>query len=269
MISILTVLAMTVCSVPLAAAEPDQEEENGSFVEMADVPGNIRALFAPEELPSSGRTRVSRAGAPEERAALRIVDTDDLNSIRVETPDGEGIAKVFAAPVRYENERGEIEFIDTSMTAENFVASLFTGYDYRNTANSIHIQFSRRPAKGIQIDHLFTLAVAGPEAASLPNGSADQTAEGNGRMVYPRAFGEHTWLEYVNIHTGLKENIVLEENIGTNRFSFVFESAEYIPVLSDDRLTIRVVHSDNQDDIKYQFHLPSPIRKRLLSALRV
>ncbi|HJD24374.1 MAG TPA: hypothetical protein H9694_09595 [Firmicutes bacterium] len=248
-ISLLTVSALLACTVPVFSVEAENSTEDSGLIDLSAVPENIRSLLDVED--NSVQTR--SVNSSNTVSDLQIVDTDDLNSIRVESSDGQGTAKVFATPIRYENDEGEIEFIDTSMTQEGFFTSLFTGYDYRNTANDIHLQFSKRPTKGIRVDEAFTMAVYNPEANSLPNGTVDQTAEGNGRIVYPEAFGEHTYLEYVNINTGLKENIVLEQNIGKNRFSFVFESEEYIPVLSDDGLTIRVMHKDDPADVKYQF----------------
>ena len=253
-ISLASVFAIMLCTVPVVSATgADNVEENTGFVDIASVPANILSLIGLDESAPSGGIHPQSAVPSNEAPVQQIVDTDDFNSIRIEDGEGNGTAKIFATPVRYETDEGEIEFIDTSMTAESFVTSLFSGYDYRNTANDIHLQFSKRPTKGIRVDEAFTMAVHNPEANSRPNGTVDQTPEGNGRIVYPEAFGEHTYLEYVNINTGLKENIVLEENIGKNRFSFVFESEEYIPVLSDDGLTIRVVHKDDPTDVKYQF----------------
>ena len=112
-ISLLTVSALTACMIPLTSAELAQEEVSNGFVDMADVPENIRALLTLDDIPSSNKGRTNRSIAMDETAALRIVDTDDLNSIRLESADGQGIAKIFSSPVRYENEDGEIEFIDT------------------------------------------------------------------------------------------------------------------------------------------------------------
>ncbi len=103
------------------------------------------------------------------------------------------------------------------------------------------------------MDESFTYAVYNPTKVNLPDGVADKTTNANGRMVYDGAFGEHTYIEYINTNTGLKENIVLEQNIGKNRFEFVFESDEYIPVLSEDKTTVLIVHEDSVDTVKYRF----------------
>ena len=246
-ISLLSVIALVFCFFPPVSAD---QNESIPYVNISSLPDNIRLLLdlEPEKTSPSGQRR--SAAVP-----LRVRDTDDPNSILVEDAGGNGTAKVFGVPIRYEDEAGEMRFIDTSMTAENPLTILFGGYDYRNTANNTSFQFSKKPEKGIQVDEAFTLAVHNPDNAKLPQGYTDQTAEGNGRMTYPKAFGEHTYVEYINTNTGLKENIILEQNIGRNRFDFIFESEEYIPVLSADGLTIRVVHKSNAAEEVY--HLTS------------
>ena len=247
-ISLASVLALLACTVPVVSATgADKVEENTGFVDIASVPANILSLIGLDESAPSGGIHPQSAVPSNEAPVQQIVDTDDFNSIRIEDGEGNGTAKIFATPVRYETDEGEIEFIDTSMTAESFVTSLFSGYDYRNTANSFTLRFSKQPATGLNMDGDFTMAVYNPEDLPLANGTVDQTAEGNGRITYPEAFGEHTYLEYINTPTGVKENIVLEENTGKNRFDFVFESATHQPVLSEDGSTLFIVRKDDPE----------------------
>ena len=244
----LTATALFACAIPAVSAEetavPDATpaDEAPAYIDLSAVPDNIRFLLDTDE-PSGGAQTYS-ADANSAASALRVVDTDDRNSIRIEDGEGNGTAHIFATPVRYETDEGEIEFIDTSMTQESFVTSLFSGYDYRNAANSFTLRFSKQPATGLNMDGDFTMAVDG---VSLPKGTADQTPEGNGRITYPETFGEHTYLEYINTPTGVKENIVLEQNIGKNRFDFVFASDTHQPVLSEDGSTLFIVRKDDPE----------------------
>lgn len=151
------------------------------------------------------------------------------------------------------SKEGNTQFINTSMSETSFWDSVLTDYDYRNAANRTEFQFSKKPDKGIRVDKAFTYAINNSDKRKLLKGYIDQTAEGNGRMVYPEAFGEGTYVEYINTSTGLKENIILEKNIGQNKFEFIFESKEYVPVLSEDKTTIQVVHRDDPNDVKYSF----------------
>ena len=201
--SLLTVSALLACTIPaVSAAEEAEAEENTGFVDAASVPDNILSLIGLDKsAPSVGIH--PQSVAPNAAPVPQIVDTDDLGTIRVEDSQGNGTAHVFAVPVRYETEEGEIEFIDTSMTQESFVTSLFSPYDYRNTANSFTLQYAKKPDTGLNMDGDFTMAVYNPEDLPLANGTVDQTAEGNGRITYPEAFGEHTYLEYTNTTTGV------------------------------------------------------------------
>ncbi len=244
-ISFVSVFALLACTTPAFAAETDSPAEESGFLSLSDVPDNIRFLLDTEA--SAGGAQALSANSSSAVSALQIVDTDDLGTIRVEDSQGNGTAHVFAVPVRYETDEGEIEFIDTSMTQESFVTSLFSPYDYRSTANSFTLQYAQQPDTGLNMDGDFTMAVYNPEDLPLANGTVDQTAEGNGRITYPEAFGEHTYLEYINTTTGVKENIVLEENIGKNRFDFVFESDTHQPVLSEDGTAISIVKKDDPE----------------------
>lgn len=250
-LSVVSVLAMLFCLTPPVTADTDPQDES-PFVDIDTLPDNIRTLLDLNNTGNVGGVPGRSAAPAAEAPLLQVVNTDDLNSIRVEDSSGNGTAKVFGVPVRYEDDEGETHFIDTSMAGESLLTSLIDGYDYRNAANSFSVQYSKKPDKGIRVDKAFTMAVYNPEKEKLPKGYTDQTTEGYGRMVYPQAFGEHTYIEYINTNTGVKENIVLEENTGRNRFDFVFASEEYLPVLTEDGLTVQIVRKDNPEEIFYR-----------------
>ncbi len=60
-------------------------------------------------------------------------------------------------------------------------------------------------------------------------------------FVYPQAFGTDTYVEYSNTAGGVKENIVLEKNMGRNAFAFTLETATHTPVLNADGTSITLV----------------------------
>lgn len=250
-LSVVSVLAMLFCLTPPVTADTDPQDES-PFVDIDTLPDNIRTLLDLNNTGNVGGVPGRSVAPAAEAPLLQVVNTDDLNSIRVEDSSGNGTAKVFGVPVRYEDDEGETHFIDTSMAGESLLTSLIDGYDYRNAANSFSVQYSKKSDKGIRVDKAFTMAVYNPEKEKLPKGYTDQTTEGYGRMVYPQAFGEHTYIEYINTNTGVKENIVLEENTGRNRFDFVFASEEYLPVLTEDGLTVQIVRKDNPEEILYR-----------------
>lgn len=266
-LSMILATSLMLCIVsPIAVfADSNIPQEESPFLEISSLPDNIRFLLNDtlSEMSSSGEAEPAQSVNNKARTAdvstqadfkqLQVLNTEHLTNIQVEDGNGNGRALVFGVPIRYTDEDGNIQFIDTSMEEINFLNSLFTDYDYQNAANNTQFQFSKKPDKGIRVDKAFTYAVYNPDKRKLPKGYTDKTAEGNGRMVYPEAFGEDTYVEYINTNTGLKENIVLQKNIGQNRFEFIFESKNYIPVLSEDKTVIRVVHRDDPDKIQYHF----------------
>lgn len=69
---------------------------------------------------------------------------------------------------------------------------------------------------------------------------------------YKNAFGENTALEYVNINTGVKENLILYKNIGINEFEFVFSSNTHTPILAKDNKSISIINNAT-GEIDYHF----------------
>ena len=257
-IGFLSVVAMVFCMSALdSSVKVSAEEQPASkYVDTDTVPANIKALLELREPAAATVLPEQRINAIQaiQQPAPQILNTDDLGSILLEDANGKGIAKVFGQPIRYADEDGQIHFIDTSMTEENALTAFTTGYDFRNTANAVSIRYSKKPDKGIRIDRALSLAVYNPNKIKLPKGYAEQMEDGAGRMVYPEAFGTHTYVEYINTNTGVKRNTVLEQNIGVNRFDFVLESKTYIPVLSEDASSIQVVRKDDPSQVAYVFY---------------
>ena len=71
-------------------------------------------------------------------------------------------------------------------------------------------------------------------------------------MTYPEAFGEDTYVEYINTTKGFKENIILTQYTGQTRFDFRWASDTHTLVLADDG-SIQVVQRDDPTAIDYRF----------------
>ncbi|MDO5559965.1 MAG: DNRLRE domain-containing protein [Oscillospiraceae bacterium] len=77
-----------------------------------------------------------------------VRDDDDLYSITYENEDGSKYSKLFNTQIKYENENGEVEFIDTSIE-ENIDS---TGeYQYKNAANDFLAEFSTDAQTGVRL----------------------------------------------------------------------------------------------------------------------
>lgn len=81
-------------------------------------------------------------------ATQKVVQTDNPYEIQTENADGSGQGTLFAAPVKYVDEDGQIRFIDSSIVRKGFFRSLFQSYTYTNAANSVQVEYSPESAKG-------------------------------------------------------------------------------------------------------------------------
>lgn len=223
--------AMEIAEPPVAATE-------SQFL-FSDVPENVRALLA------SGK-------ALSEVAEDKILQSDSPNELITQHPDGSYTVEVYGAPVSYEDESGRLQFIDTGMIPVQDAKKATEGYAYRNAANGFEVLFSSDARKGILVNERFTMAIADVAALASRSAVVDRDKNSDGRLTYPKAFGEGTYVEYINIGVGLKENIVLERNIGKNRFDFAWASDTHIPVLSEDSKFIQIVAKNNPEQVDYE-----------------
>ncbi len=152
--SIVVVLSFVICMIPHIGIETTATEVS-PFVATEDLPENIRYLLGldfaeAQPIDTSGVATLATTRIQQEQSAqLQVLNTDDLNTIRMENSNGDGKALVFGVPIRYENKNGELEFIDTSMKEIGLFASLLNGYKYQNSANKTTFRFAQEPDKGI------------------------------------------------------------------------------------------------------------------------
>ena len=241
---ILSIFCVFALIIPMMGSQLVFAEFNGleesageTGVTLSKVPANVRALVDTE--------------TPDEDL---ILPGDTLFEINTVHPDGTGTVEVFGVPVRYEDENGEMRFIDTGMKKHGLLDSLKEGYDYRNEANDFTVQFSKGAEKGYNFNGAFTVSPINESNAKSRNAVAGADENSDGRLTYPNAFGKKTSLEYINISLGVKENIILEENTGQNRFSFNWQSDTHIPVLSGDGKFIEIVSKDDPEQVDYRIN---------------
>ena len=184
--------------------------------------------------------------------AIRILPDDNLYSITAENEDGKGKIELYSTPVKFTDDDGNVSFIDTGMTQNGMMRSLFDGYSYKNTANSFTAEFSTNAEKGFSLNKQFTFGVyqADTEAAK---GYVDTDELGNGRMVYEDFYGSGTTLAHTNINTGVKNEIVLTEPAEQNVFSFLYTSSTHDLVLAEDNAAVFLVDQADEENIDYIF----------------
>lgn len=205
-------------------AEPELSTGGHPLMAAAAVPETVRELIGLE------------ADAPQ-----KVVQTDNLYEILTENEDGSGQGTLFAAPVKYIDKNGQAQFIDSSIVPKGIFRSLFQSYTYTNASNSVQVEYSKDSAKGVRLDGGITMAVADTKQPDDMPGFVREEAGKDDVFVYPQAFGPDTYVEYSNTAGGVKENIVLEKNVGRNEFAFTLETATHTPVLSADNTSITLV----------------------------
>ena len=217
-------------------------EEN--TVSISKVPDNIKSL-----VPDPTADKIIMDSETEDEAELFT-----LRTINSET--GEGTITVYSVPVKYMDSTGKMQFIDTSMKPVTAAESVQSGFIYRNAANSFLVEFGNTASKGINFDNAFIFEVnsntVSSKTAQIQN-SPVQAENGHGKIIYPNAFGPNTKVEYINTEGGLKENIILNEYTGQNRFDFTFRSETHVPVLVENGKYLLIADKNNPNKIDYRF----------------
>lgn len=221
----------------------EQLSTDKSYVSFTTLPDNVKLQMESNE------------ASEEQQVGDTIIPSDDPYTITVEHADGSRTVEVFADPVRYTDNEGLTQFIDTAMEKTDWTTSLFQGYAYKNAANALNVRYANTAKKGVAVDDAFTLILLPDEnqsSGSSQSADVDTTENGNGRLTYPRAFGDHTYVEYINTVKGFKENIILEQYTGQNRFDFRWASDTHTLTLADDG-SIEIARKDEPSQIDYRF----------------
>ena len=238
-ISVLSLLApwSVTAQTELYAAQPVEKEPVSeaaqAFDQIQELPKNIQALLSDV---ASAKDDV-------------VVPSDDPYELTVQHADGSYTTEVYATPVKYTDDNGETQYIDTAMKDRSVWDVVTFNQTRRNQNGYVDLAYAARVTDGVEVDNAFSLSV--PAQKGQKKAVSTETDEGDGKIVYPQAFGENTYVEYINTYSGFKENIVLEKNIGKNTFDFVWESDEYMPVLTDDDKAICVVPKNDPTQSEY------------------
>ena len=215
--------------------------------------GQAEAAVSPEAAPVYQKWQELpqniQALMPQLEQADVIVPSDDPYELTVKHPDGTYTTEVYAVPVKYQDSQGETQYVDTSLQTPSLLKRMFSSQAYTNKEGYVALTYPTEISKGVQVDGAFTWSI--PEQEQQDKADGTTTPEGSGKVVYSEAFGENTYVEYINTYAGFKENIVLEKNIGQNTFDFVFESDEYMPVLVDESRAIEIVLKSDPGQSEY------------------
>jgi len=190
-----------------------------------------------------------------------VVLDDDLYTVTADNSDGTKTACMFGMPVKYKDVDGTTKFIDTSIQETSILKKVTDGYDYINGANEFEVEFSKNPAKGIKVsteNYSLIMSIMNPysETTAIKKNKANDTEKRvftEDSFVYENAFGADTSVKYTNTNVGLKEDIILDKNVGLNKFDFEIDTKGDIPILSSDGATITIADKSDPNIVKYSF----------------
>ncbi len=143
----------------------------------------------------------------------------DLNTIIFQNRDGSKTAYHYSDPVKYTDKDGKIK------DKKNKLSETSNG-DYTNAENDINAYFPKKihKNKGVQMtfgEHTVEMSpnINGNSGACRQTGH-DKNSNPTDYVEYPDVFEEGVSVRYTTTFGGYKEDIILNENVGVNRFEF-------------------------------------------------
>lgn len=188
---------------------------------------NMKTLSA-EEIPE-----VLEQGIIEEKGHVeRLYDHEvDLNTVVFENVDGTETAYIFDEPVKYVTSDGEIRDKSNSL-----YSSAVDGYAYVNSDNDIQTWFPSNLGEnsGVRVQY------QGDVIEMYPYQREEKSVNSISNSVYyNEVFGDETAVYYTPTFSGVKEDIVLYQYPGSNRFSFVLHCGELIPSIENNEIVLQ------------------------------
>ena len=239
---LINVLSASAESVPVI-----ESQEKSTVYSLNSVPDNIKSLLK------------------EQTDVISIQKDDDIYSLTTNKNDGSHNTTVYSVPIKFENKNGEKEFIDTSIVSNGLIEKIFQDYQYKNKANNLTTEFSTNINKGVRFTTDGSILEMKPKGSvssqsnktnvqvstDIKTGSINSDI--NDAFIYHNAFGADTEVKYYNTNTGVKEDIILNRNIGKNRFEFEINTNGDIPKLTQGSEQIEIYDKNDLSKLKYRF----------------
>ena len=162
---------------------------------------------------------VTLAMAQEAQHVNRLDEQEtNLHTVIFQNRGGNKTAYVYSQPVKYVTADGLVRDKDTAITE-----STLAGFAYAMTDNSITAHFAPTTSGGVVIEF------AGHGMRMIPEGSTlvstATRGDGDNEILYNNAFGARTVLRYQTQLNGVKEDIILLQNVGKYSFNFLLTTA--------------------------------------------
>jgi hypothetical protein len=172
----------------------------------------------------------------------------DMNTIIFQNTDGTKSMYYYGVPVKYTDPDGVIRD-KSNKVVENQDKAAYPEYSYQNKANDIVTLFPKILSRedGIVLENAGTKIELIPynytdaendettavESSARKEECVHNDGESADAVIYDNVFGGGTKLQYTPTFMGFKEDLILEQNTGINRFQFILKSGELQAVLEN------------------------------------
>lgn len=174
------------------------------------------------------------------------------HTINLENKDGSNTVYLFSEPISYTDENGKLKTKDISVEKQTDKKLKSNGYEYTNGQNDYRIHFSTNSSTGLYIEFDNSSYSIIPQSDNSAEG-AESTSEILGERFedfeYKNIYGEGTNLKFYPQLNGVKDEIVLNSNIGKNIFSFKLTTSNCKAVLNNDG-TVSLISNDNGESVQ-------------------
>ena len=189
--------------------------------------------------------------------AAEFVDTDgavavdedamlaDDHTINLENKDGSNTVYLFSEPISYTDDNGNLKTKDISVEKAGYELKK-EGYDFTNGQNDYRINFSKDYNKGIQAEFEGASYSIIPQSIIKVDGEeavAEYLDENFEVFQYKNIYGNGTNLRFYPQLNGVKDEIILNQNINKNTFSFELKTENCTAQLNEDS-TISLVNKE-------------------------
>ncbi|MCM1286352.1 MAG: polymorphic toxin-type HINT domain-containing protein [Acetobacter sp.] len=176
----------------------------------------------------------------------------DNHIIDLECKDGSNVAYIFSEPISYTDENGDLKTKDISVEKQSDKELKAEGYDYTNGQNDYRINFSKDSSKGLLVEFGTSSYAVIPESDLTVTGNENTSIILNEEFEdfeYENIYGEGTNLKFYPQLNGVKDEIVLNSNIGKNAFSFTLKTKNCKAVLNEDD-TVSLISNDDESSVQ-------------------
>ncbi len=232
-----SILAATfaVCT-PLLGANTNAEsiEDTVGLVAIDTTSESISSVLSENDIPEY----LALEASENSKFAARLYEKETaLDTVLFANKDGSETVYIFNEDVKYIDESGNIADKSNKLYSNIESRAYSTDYSYVNKENDINTYFpkSLKTDVGVSVEAQGQVIEMYPVSDVVSQVIADNDMYG---VYYDDVFGEFTGIRYEPSFSGYKEDIVLEKNVG-NKFSFILETGDLVPVLENGVVYIR------------------------------